>query len=92
MCLKVKRSRICLVERTMVGRRVVGEMDGPCGRVWASQSQGRLSVLLGEVSHFSESVHTLSLGTRAKSHFLPLSHAPSSPHRPLQNLSRSPQG
>ena len=66
-------------------------MDGPCGRVWASQSQGQLSVFLGEVSHFSESVHILSLGTRAKSHFLPLSHAPSS-HRSLQNLSRSPPG
>lgn len=54
--------------------------------------KGQFSVFLEEVSHFSESVHILSLGTRAKSHFLPLSQAPSSPHRSLQNLNRSPQG
>lgn len=84
--------KICLVERTMVGRRVTGEMGSPWRRVGLTVLKGQFSVFLEEVSHFSESVHILSLGTRAKSHFLPLSQAPSSPHRSLQNLNRSPQG
>lgn len=85
--------------KDLFGRENNGGEEGGWGdgrllgaRLGLTVSKGRLSIFLEEVSHFSESVHILSLGTRGKSHFPPLSQAPSSPHRPLQNLNRSPQG
>lgn len=75
--------------KDLFGREKNGGEEGGQGDgrpLW--ESLGRHSPLesalpspfLGEVSHFSESGNILSLRTRAKSYFLPLSQAPSSPH------------